>query len=57
MPKRKQPPAYARMGCKDHWHPYNLQALTPAKFIRVVGKILDGQYRVLTSRLERGAPL
>lgn len=55
MPRRKVPPAYARLGSKDHWHPYNLQSLAPSKFVVVVGKILQGHYRVLTSRLEKGA--
>lgn len=57
MPRRKDPPAYARVGSKDHWHPYNLQSLSPTKFVMVVGKILNGQYRVVTSRMHKGASM
>jgi hypothetical protein len=53
MPKRKEPPVYAPLGEKDHWHPYNLQMLTPTKFAGVVGKILDGRYCMIHDRASR----
>lgn len=35
---------------KDYWCSYSLQQLSPAKFIRVVRNILNGNYKLLTPR-------
>lgn len=32
---------------RTYWHPYVLQSLAPEKFIRVVNKILKGEYVLL----------
>jgi hypothetical protein len=32
---------------KTMWHPLSLQQLPPSQFVRVVNKILDGQYTVV----------
>jgi len=32
---------------KTVWHPLSLQQLPPSRFVRVVNKILDGQYTVV----------
>jgi hypothetical protein len=39
---------------KDHWCSYSLQQLSPGKFIKVVGNILNGKYRLLASRKKPG---
>ncbi len=57
MPKRKEAPQYAHPGEKDYWHPYNLQALPTGRFIGVVGKILDGRYRLLAPRTRKQVPM
>lgn len=53
MPKRKDTPEYARVGRKDHWHPYNLQSLSPNKFASVVDRILNGRFNLVTPRTPR----
>lgn len=35
---------------KDCWHVYSLQNLPPAKFIDVVNKVIEGRYRMVSSR-------
>jgi hypothetical protein len=50
MPKRKTEDRYAVLGRKNCWHLYNLQALTPVKFSTVVGKILSGQFILVTTK-------
>ena len=50
MPKRKEAEKFATVGAKDCWHSYGLQTLTPAKFAMVVGKILSGNYVLITQR-------
>jgi len=50
MPKRKENEQFAKLGEKDSWNLYGLQALTPNKFAIVVGKILKGQYAVIRQR-------
>ncbi len=57
MPKRKEAPQYVTPGEKDHWHPYNLQSLPPSRFVGVVGKILNGRYRLLAPRTRKQLPL
>ncbi len=52
MPKRKGKQRFDKMGENDGWHVYGLQVLTAAKFTRVVGKILQGRYALISSRLE-----
>jgi hypothetical protein len=56
MPKRKSPQKFAMLGEKDCWHSYSLQMLAPSKFNKVVGKILRGNYSLVTSqnRLDGG---
>ena len=53
MPKRKTSQEFAKLGEKDCWHSYSLQMLTPKKFNAVVGKILRGNYSLITSRLKQ----
>ncbi|MCK4606258.1 MAG: hypothetical protein KAU35_03065 [candidate division Zixibacteria bacterium] len=55
MPKRKGKQKFAKLGEKDCWHLYGLQVLTPTKFTRVVEKILQGRYALISSRLEERA--
>ena len=55
MPKRKEAEEFAAIGEKDYWHLYGLQVLTPNKFASVVGKILNGQYTLINSNLNRKA--
>ncbi|MBD3333285.1 hypothetical protein GF356_10585 [candidate division GN15 bacterium] len=50
MPKRKAEIEYAKLGNKDCWHSFGLQALAPNKFASVVGKILRGRYSLVYSR-------
>ncbi len=50
MPKRKEAERFARLGEKDCWHLYGLQVLSPEKFTTVVGRILNGRYRLITTR-------
>lgn len=50
MPKRKAKVEYAKLGNKDCWHSFGLQALAPNKFASVVGKILRGRYSLVYSR-------
>lgn len=50
MPKRKETEQFAKLGEKDSWNLYGLQALSPNKFAIVVGKILKGQYAVIRQR-------
>jgi hypothetical protein len=35
---------------KDNWHLYSLQALPSAKFIRVVGNILNGRFLLISPK-------
>jgi len=53
MPKRKEAEKFAPLGTKDCWHSYSLQNLSPNRFAHVVGRILDGKYGLVTSRLEK----
>ena len=53
MPKRKDPEKFATLGEKDCWHSYGLQLLAPTKFSRVVGRILNGKYALVSSRLDK----
>lgn len=53
MPRRKEEDNYADVGEKDCWHSYSLQVLTPAKFSSVVEKILDGQYTLILTKLDK----
>ena len=53
MPKRKEPEDFAILGEKDCWHSYSLQMLSPSKFSNVVGKILNGKYTLIISKLEK----
>jgi hypothetical protein len=53
MPKRKEAEKFAPLGSKDCWHSYSLQHLSPSRFAKVVGRILDGKYGLVTSRLEK----
>ena len=48
MPKRKVVP-FVREPEKEQWNLYGLQSLAPERFLRVVGKILDGRYLVFRS--------
>jgi hypothetical protein len=47
MPRRKEVERFARVGVKDCWHPYGLQALTPEKFVVVTSHILSGEFDLL----------
>ncbi len=40
-------PEHALLGEKDIWHPYELQSVKTWKFIKIVNKILSGDYAVL----------
>jgi hypothetical protein len=53
MPKRKETEKFAAVGSKDCWHSYGLQTLAPAKFAMVVGKILSGNYMLITQRSDQ----
>jgi len=53
MPKSKDDKQFASLGEKDCWHPYGLQVLSPRKFSTVVGKILRGNYMLISSRYVR----
>ena len=55
MPKRKEAEEFAAIGEKDYWHLYGLQVLAPNKFAAVVGKILNGQYTLINSNLNKKA--
>ena len=50
MPKRKVEEQFAVSGEKDCWHTISLQMLQPARFSKVVGKILSGQYTMVISK-------
>ncbi|MBD3258147.1 hypothetical protein GF377_06915 [candidate division GN15 bacterium] len=39
-----------RRDCKDCWHLYSLQHLTPNRFANVVGQILRGRNELITTR-------
>jgi hypothetical protein len=47
MPRHKTNDERAPLGEKDLWHPYELQSLKTWKFIKIVDKILKGEYGVL----------
>lgn len=53
MPKRKETEKFAAVGSKDCWHSYGLQTLAPGKFAMVVGKILSGNYMLITQRSDQ----
>ena len=38
---------FARVGPKECWHPYGLQALGPEKFTHVVNAIISGRQHML----------
>ena len=44
---------YAAKRNKDIWHPYTLQSLNQSRFIRVVGKILKGEYDLLDTKVNQ----
>jgi hypothetical protein len=50
MPKRKEAEKFAAVGGKDCWHSYGLQTLSPTKFATVVGRILSGNYVLITHK-------
>jgi hypothetical protein len=52
MPKRKKDVRFARIGEKDQWHPYGLQALRAEKFAYVANKILCGRFDLLSLRCQ-----
>jgi hypothetical protein len=47
MPLRKSTVTSHRPVTKDYWHAYGLQALSPDRFLRVVGKIIEGRFLLL----------
>jgi len=47
MPPRKEAEEFANVGAKDNWHPYGLQGLNPEKFVKVVSRILAGNFNLL----------
>lgn len=47
MPRRKTNEQLAPIGEKDVWHPYELQSLVTWKFIKIVDRILQGDYGLL----------
>ncbi|MBI3871467.1 MAG: hypothetical protein HY304_00120 [candidate division Zixibacteria bacterium] len=56
MPKRKVTP-YVREREKELWNLYGLQGLAPERFLRVVGRVLDGRYLVFRSSLPPRSPI
>lgn len=51
MPKRKEKEQFAELGKKDSWHTFGLQDLSTPKFARVVDKILNGRYSLITAKI------
>jgi len=49
MPRHKKNEEFAQKGEKDIWHPYELQTLVQRKFVKIVNKILRGDYGLLDS--------
>jgi hypothetical protein len=47
MPRRKEAEKLIALGEKDCWHLYGLQVLTPNQFVKVVGKVLKGNYSLV----------
>jgi len=47
LPKSVRPP-------KVDWHPLALQQLAVARFVRVVNRILDGEYSIMPDLLRTG---
>ena len=47
MPRKKRDEDYAPVGEKDIWHPYDLQQLVQRNFIKVVNKIIQGDYALM----------
>ncbi|MGB5107286.1 MAG: hypothetical protein WBP29_07955 [Candidatus Zixiibacteriota bacterium] len=47
MPRRKTNEQHAPIGEKELWHPYELQSLVSRKFVKIVDKILKGEYGLL----------
>lgn len=47
MPRRKTNEQHAPIGDKELWHPYELQSLVSRKFVKIVDKILKGEYGLL----------
>ena len=41
---------------KEDWHSYGLQSLSPQQFLRVVSRIIDGEYRLLNTSVRKSAP-
>lgn len=52
MPKRKKEIKYAKLGEKDLWHPYGLQALRTDKFAKVANRILRGSFVLLNLKYQ-----
>jgi len=52
MPKRKKAIKYAKLGEKELWHPYGLQALRADKFAQVANRILLGRFALLQLKYE-----
>jgi len=50
MPRRKKDVKYAKLGEKESWHPYGLQALGTDRFILIVNRILCGRLTLLNLR-------
>jgi len=46
MPRKKRGPE-SRLPKKVCWHLYDLQALQPGKFIKVIGKVLKKEYMLI----------
>ncbi len=47
MPRHKANDEHVKKGEKDLWHPYELQSMKTWKFIKIVNRILAGDYNVL----------
>ena len=43
------------LGEKDCWNLYSLQVLSPAKFVKVVGKVLNGRYVLIAPKTGKTA--
>ena len=43
------------LGEKDCWNLYSLQVLSPNKFVKVVGKVLNGRYILIAPKTGKTA--
>jgi hypothetical protein len=50
MQKSRNKTRYPDLGEKDCWNLYSLQVLTPNKFVKVVGNVLDGRYLLVAPK-------